>query len=405
MPPKPKPVTTRCVYYFGGFDPRGAGHYYKLFRKQASKYQNEHITMTTGARIRSADQLNYWKVSLAKKSPDEKQLTEITTTHFFMSWDDIIRKHWTRSAFEIIYSFFSNYFRFDSWTALNQVRKNFYPAFFSGILPLIFFILYATVIAITFYTTRNSFESQSFFIFSWLLKFIFQAFVAIVVTHGFYLIAKKLGIFWLLRIYSFNILFSNQKVQEVKKKQEEWVEIIIAQQLKDPAEEIIFSAHSVGTILVIGVIASLLKDARWNNIQRGKKTQLLTLGQCYPFISVMPAATQFRQSLQFLCTNKNILWLDVTARIDPLCFHSVHPLQNTDIEIKNLTQPILYSARFFKMYDAIQWKKIKRNKILVHFLYLMAPDKNYEFNIYDFFYGPGDFEHKVSQLSHATPSA
>ena len=184
-------------------------------------------------------------------------------------------------------------------------------------------------------------------------------------------------------------------------RQKEWIEKIIVQQIQDPVDELIFSAHSVGTLLLVGVIDDLLADDRWIEINPEKNMQLLTLGQCYPFITLMPSATRFRMALQRICKSDRILWLDVTARIDPLCFYGMHPLQDSGVDIRSYSQPIPYKARFFKMYSPGQWKKIKRNKILVHFLYLMAPEKAGDFNIYDFFYGPGRFEDKVTQLTHA----
>jgi hypothetical protein len=404
MSTEPESVTTRCVFYFGGFDPRGAGRYHKLFRKEADRYQNEHTTITTGPRLKSADSLNYWRVEFTEKREGKEQTTKVNTTHVFMSWDDIIRKYWPNSAIEIISSFFSIYFCYDSWTALNRVRKNFYPAFFSGLLPLAFFVLYVANIGAIFHLTRDSFKFSSFLALQTFLKLTFHIFMAIAVTYFFYFVANRIGIFWLIRIYRFNIFFAKQKIEEIKQRQEEWVEKIISQQIENPADEIIFSGHSVGTLLVIGVIDKLLNDKRWIHIQRGTKTQLLTLGQCYPFITSMPCAVDFRKCLQRICTNKNVVWLDVTARIDPLCFHSMHPLQHTDIDTRTLIQPVLYSARFFKMYNAAHWKKIKRNKMLVHFLYLMTPDKKNGFNVYDFFYGPDTFQNKFLQLTHARKS-
>ena len=318
-----------------------------------------------------------------------------------MGWDDIIRSYWIRSPFEIISSFLSIYSQPQSWAALNRVRKCFFPAFFSGAFPFVFFISYLlTEFLFLFIVEKvilNSISQYYFNEFSLVINII----SVLALTYVFYALAKRSGVLWLMRIFRFNIIFSKENNKEIEIRQKEWVEKIIAQQIQDPVDEIIFSAHSVGTLLLVGVIDDLLADDRWRETNPEENIQILTLGQCYPFITLMPSAVKFRMALQRICKSDRILWLDVTARIDPLCFYGMHPLQDSGLDFKNLSQPILYKARFFKMYSHDQWKKIKRNKILVHFLYLMAPEKSCGFNIYDFFYGTGDFENNVLQLTHA----
>jgi hypothetical protein len=393
-------LSKRRVYYFGGFDPRGAGHYHKLFAAQAAKYQTEGTEIKVGPRIRTGDHANQWVVSLRTENREGGQTIDVQTTHVFMGWDDIIRSNWIRSATQILLSFFSIYFSRQSWSTLNRVRKQFPPAFFSGILPFIFFVFYLLSLGLILYSTRNSFDLNYPSFFSHIVEYFFNISAGIIATYCFYLVAKQFGILWLLRIYRFNFAFANQSIKEILPRQKEWIEKIIADQTNDPADEIIFSGHSVGTLLVVDVIDRLIEDERWKNLQGNKKTHVLTLGQCYPFITLVPGAGEFRHSLRRICTHNKVAWLDVTARIDPLCFYGMHPLQFTDIDADKLPQPVLHSARFFRMYEAPQWKKIRRDKILVHFLYLMAPDKSSGFNLYDLIYGPGTFDEKLPKLGH-----
>ncbi len=396
-----KTIHNRRIYYFGGFDPRGAGHYHKLFGTQARKIQDKAVKIQIGSRKKLGGFTNLWKISCETQQSESKETETVYTTHIFMGWDDIIRKHWIKSPFEIIYSFFLIYIQPESWSALNRVRKCFSPAFFSGVFPFIFFISYFLIIILFFSTKEIILENNFLYIFFNKFSLLINIFYLASLTYIFYVLAKHTGVLWLMRIFRFNIIFSKNKIKEIEIRQKEWVEKIISQQMQDPADEIIFSAHSVGTLLLVGVIDDLLADNRWSEINPKENTQILTLGQCYPFISLMPSATRFRIALQRICKSDRILWLDVTARIDPLCFYGMHPLQDSGVDIRSFPQPITYKARFFKMYSPDQWKEIKRNKMLVHFLYLLAPEKSGGFNIYEFFYGTGHFENKVAQLTHA----
>jgi hypothetical protein len=396
-----KTIKDRRIYYFGGFDPRGAGHYHKLFSAQAKKISNKAVKIRIENRKRSDDYTNLWQVSFERQLSESGTSEIVDTTHIFMGWDDIIRSYWIRSPVGIISSFLSIYSQPKSWAALNRVRKCFLPAFFSGAFPFIFFVFYLITELLLFLTINKTLEnstSQSYFNE---VSFVVKIISSLALTYFFYILVKRSGVLWLLRIFHFNILFSKENNKEIKIRQKEWVEKIITQQIQDPVDEIIFSAHSVGTLLMVGVIDDLLTDDRWRESNPKENIQILTLGQCYPFITLMPSAVKFRMALQRICKSDRILWLDVTARIDPLCFYGMHPLQDSGLDFRNFSQPILYKARFFKMYSPDQWKSIKRNKMLVHFLYLMAPEKSCGFNIYDFFYGTGNFENKVLQLTHA----
>jgi hypothetical protein len=149
--------------------------------------------------------------------------------------------------------------------------------------------------------------------------------------------------------------------------------------------------------MMVDAIETLLRDERWLVLQRGRKTQLLTLGQCYPVISLVrrTKANEFRESLRRLCFSKHLCWWDVTAKIDPLCFYKAHPLVKTEIEYSKAPMPVLHSARFFKMYTAQSWERIRKNKFDAHLLYLRAPELNGNFNLFDVLFGPITFEQHV----------
>ena len=56
------PVRRRRVHYFSGFDPRGAGHYHRLFSQQGERPQPGGGSITTGARQRIGELFHRWTV-------------------------------------------------------------------------------------------------------------------------------------------------------------------------------------------------------------------------------------------------------------------------------------------------------------------------------------------------------
>jgi hypothetical protein len=162
-------------------------------------------------------------------------------------------------------------------------------------------------------------------------------------------------------------------------------------------DEVLLVGHSIGTLMMVGAVDALLQDPRWQALQQGQKTKVLTLGQCYPFIAMVPRnkAQLFKEALQRLSFHTNLLWWDVTAKIDPLCFYRAHPLVKTDVDHSKALMPVLHSASFFKMYTPQNWALIRQNKLDAHFLYLRAPELAGNFNLFDVLYGPNWFEHHL----------
>ncbi len=393
-------ITTRRVYYFSGFDPRGAGFYYKLFRAEAKKNFRENANISVGPRTRAGNLINFWNVCLHKNSVEPNRTERVETTHIILGWDDIIRWHWIKSTLKLIHAFSFIYFKIESWRVLSRSRKYFRPTYLSGTFPFAVFIFYLLNIFVLF--GLSEYYLSGYLKISDFEKYGFQFLFIFFFSHFFFRIADRFGVFWLLRIYRFNILFSDEKIVNLKEREQEWVDLIITQQAEEPVDEIIFSAHSVGTLLAADVIGLLRSDERWKKIQPSRNIHIITLGQCFPFIGLFRNAKKFRKNLQEICEGKDVCWLDVTSRIDPLCFYNTHPLKNSDssTDKKEFLQPILYSAKFFKMYESENWRIIKKNKMLLHFLYLMAPDKTSGFNLYDIIYGTEYFEKKVSAMTN-----
>ncbi len=157
-------------------------------------------------------------------------------------------------------------------------------------------------------------------------------------------------------------------------------------------DEVLLAGHSVGTLMVLYAMDMLLHDERWIALQKGKPTGMVTLGQCCPSVALVPGATDFREMLLRLCRHPHLQWLDVSARIDPLCFHDTHPLALSGVPHADLPLPVRHNARFFQMYEPARWAAIRSNKLHAHFLYLMTPDKPGNFHLCDLFYGTRPLE-------------
>lgn len=398
-------VQTRNVYYFSGFDPRGASYYLRLFRAELRKYG-----YPVGARGAGSDQASdplIRQVASAEAiepgAPISSAAKQANLNLFLMKWDDIVRCHWLKSTFSLIAAGFAVYRNGPSNISLRQVWRISHGAFWAGLIPLLSFVLALLSLTLIFLLAKTlldlalpaSFANRQF------ASLALAAVAAILAARSLAKIAEKTGVFWLVRIFRFNLLFATGQLPEIEERQQAWVESIIRRQTANPSDEIVLVGHSVGTIVMMEVAKHLLADSRWSTLQSATPTKIVTLGNCIPFISLHPKADRFRRTLHALTESESSQWWDITAKVDPLCFYRSSPLGETRKQKPPTSKPDLRAARFFRMYEPDRWKKMRRDKLGLHFLYLMNPDIDCDFNLYRLICGTQPLEAQLKIAAHA----
>lgn len=368
---------TRRVHYFGGFDPRGAGWYYRLCRDEAARAQPGGVNLRVSRREKQGDWASVWTVEA--EMADSKRAAH--TEHVFMGWDDIIRDHWPRHWGALLLGMVGAYLSPTARVVLPHLARLHRGAFWAGLLPALLVILGVFLAVLTGGAMVNVLPDA----WGWVASIL----VGGGVLWSFGRLYVRLRMDWLLRIYLFVLRLGGRPMVDLAQRQMQWVEDVIARQKADPADEVVLVGHSVGTLVMLSAVDALLGDARWQTLQQGRPTLMVTLGQCMPFVAQAPHAKAFRAVLSRLCWHPGLRWCDVTARIDPLCFHMVHPLRGTGQSMEGARGPYMLSARFFQMYEPQRWRRIRRDKLMTHFLYLMAPDKPGNFHFYEWLYGVG----------------
>ena len=389
-------VMRRRVHYFSGFDPRGAAYYHRLCEEEASKPQVQGGILSVTRRRRMGKLFSQWVVCW--NPPANSRCVPVETEHVFMSWDDIIRSNWSKRPLTLIKEFFQAYRGIIFDVDLSRVKQIFKGVYITGVLPgvyvlgsLVIVVLVALGLSQASALVLDGAGLQGFWNFSsWVLVW----FVAGALGGALGMYGERRGLFWLLRIFTYVIRMGRTGVADAEQRTSHWVASVIQRQQDDPVDEVLLVGHSIGALMMVSTIDALLQDPRWQALQQGQKTKVLTMGQCYPFIAMVPRpkAELFRQALKRLSFDQQLLWWDVTAKIDPLCFYRSHPLVKTGEDYSNSLMPISHLASFFKMYTPQSWAVIRQQKLDAHFLYLRAPEIAGNFNLLDVLYGPKLFE-------------
>ncbi|MCV3383030.1 DUF829 domain-containing protein [Campylobacter sp. IFREMER_LSEM_CL292] len=368
----------RDVFYIAGYDPRGYRHYYAMFKKNLT----EQNTLLNYDYTLSKAQVNiypFWQI----------QTPYTNTTYTFLSWNDIVKKNWSegiKDALSDCYSFFRIYtitglFLKFGKESPHQLITGYYP-FFYVLLSLIFTL---------FCAFGSLFYLQNFHIILGILAFVLSL---VFLPKMLYKLGKKLAVFWIARICSFCANWEKNSQGELELRMDDFARVIF-EKLKENANdknyELILSAHSVGTVLCINVLAKVLRKCEKENISF-ENLKVLTLGECIPLVSYQKRSFEFRKDLEYL-GSKNLIWYDFTSIIDGACFAQVDFIRTSGV--KTQFSPKYLSTKFHTLYKNKDYKKIKKDKYKAHFLYLFATQIQGVYNFFEFIIGKNKLEEKI----------
>ncbi|HEA8110272.1 DUF829 domain-containing protein [Campylobacter lari] len=368
----------RDVFYIAGYDPRGYRHYYAMFKKNLA----EQNTLLNYDYTLSKAQVNiypFWQI----------QTPYTSTSYTFLSWNDIVKKNWSegiKDALSDCYSFFRIYtitglFLKFGKESPHQLITGYYP-FFYVLLSLIFTLVCAF---------GSLFYLQNFHIILGILAFVLSL---VFLPKMLYKLGKKLAVFWIARICSFCANWEKNSQGELELRMDDFARVIF-EKLKENANdknyELILSAHSVGTVLCINVLAKVLRKCEKENISF-ENLKVLTLGECIPLVSYQKRSFEFRKDLEYL-GSKKLIWYDFTSIIDGACFAQVDFIRTSGVKAQ--FSPKYLSAKFHTLYKNKDYKKIKKDKYKAHFLYLFATQIQGVYNFFEFIIGKNKLEEKI----------
>ena len=366
-------VSHRTVFYLSGFDPKGASHYHALYRGEAEKQSRlSGIQISVGRREKAASGNSTWKVTA--------EIPEGTVeTHYeFMKWDDIVRKNWPRNQFQLIWDILTTTWLNLRHGTLWRILKIGWPPFVALFAPFLLVctaLLGAPFLALTLF----SFAMPS--LGPWIATALALMAIALIAHVGQHL-ENKFCMSWLMRSYAFTARQCQGNSPELEARLDQHARTLLARISLAADDEILLVGHSSGSMMATSVLA---KAVRLNPmIGQGRPViSLLTLGQCMPLLGCLPKAQAYRDDLRLLATVPGIHWVDFSAPSDGCCFALADPISACGINTsdRHENRPKLLSPRFAEMFEPADYDVIRRDKLRIHFQYLMAGNKlaNYDY--------------------------
>jgi hypothetical protein len=386
------PVKRRRVFYVSGFDPKGPAWYYELFAAEAPKQATVGgYELKVGERGRAGKFVARWTLDCSK----DGQRTE--TVYDFLRWDDIMRAHWPRGEFNMIWVFLRTYWRYIETGVLYRVLKVSWPTFITACYPAVL------ILALVFVAILLPILGASLLSPWWLWAVAALPLSWLVIRFGMPFIDRVFGALWLVRIYAFNLQQARRTVAGI----DERLDLLsrhISEVTKDGPDETLIIGHSTGVQLAVSILARTL--TRDPELARRTKLSFLTLGGSIPMLGWQPEADWFCKEIAALSQQPELDWLDFTTAQDGATFAMLDPVQLLELpQAANGPRPKVLSTKLFEMFKPETFARVRRDWRLVHFQYLMAFEMPGDYDYFTMTAGPQTLAQRFAHRHPAKPLA
>ena len=361
-------VRRRHVIYVGGYEPRGARGYYKLFQRECGRFQRVWpVSLTIEPGEFDSEDFARWLVDVRTSD------WQVSTTYDFLRLEKFIQsdmaepmmRHILRSLGWIVGDLVSGaQFRIfrASW------RFGLHLLFVQLVLLTWLELAVASGVLVAYVVTDHLGLSAPLGIVTSLLAALasFLALQPIADRWG----AIQIPSCWvILRRFARGRATWLDRVVDVGARR-----LVAVAQLND-ADELVVVGHSAGGVIASAVIARALEfDPALG--RRGMRLVLLTLGSVMPAVALHPAARRMREIVRRLAVEPTLAWIDCQSRKDVMTFLNFDPVDGVGVHVgAKRCNPLTWQVRFKDMLSLKDYRRLRWKFFRVHFQYIMAGDR------------------------------
>lgn len=372
-------VKKRMVFYFSGFDPRGASHYHKIYTEE-SKAQCvlNGLDLEVGKRRRVHRLAHAWKIFCRQ--------TGTETDYQFLRWDDLIRKNWPRNEWQLLMAAIPSYWAFFKANWIWRLFKVSRTSALTAAYPVICFgvvLLFSLMLAVVVFILPLALG-----FYWWLGVLPCFAVMAAGIKVGRWL-DDYMHSYWQLRTHCAMQKWAYGNIEELDRRIDEFAEYITSQIESSDADEVLIVGHSAGTILGVPLavkVQSLLAHSGAD----GPELAFVSLANCLPLVSFLPDASMLREDLEHLAGSPYIKWYDFSARRDGACVSEgdLVTMAGVSRELGAPVWPRRIPVSLVKMFSPDTYKAVKKDLFRVHFQYIMAAEQLTDYDYFAITAGP-----------------
>ena len=382
-------VRRRHVLYVPGYDPRGAAHYYRMFRQEFARFGALHGLQTSLSRPTAApdDAYNNWVASTA--GPD----WQVETIYELLRWDDVVRDDAKRPIWRKIALAWLLLARYLASGALWRVARAHWR--------FALFFLYPYVLLLGMLLAASVLGGALAALVNFAMHLVLPGAVAIGVAGA---IAALLAALRLTERRTYLLYLCDDGIstdQYVRRRRPDWdarlalfADRLSAVARAAAADEIVVVGHSSGSFMAVDVIAqALARDPALG--RHGPAIRLVTLGANLPLVGFHPAGGWFVERLACVLAAPDLAWLDVQSRKDVMNFYPFDPATGHGLPGPG---PTILGVRFRDVllpanYAAFRWQFFR-----VHFQYLMANERPAAWDYFMLICGPRSISEAIARF-------
>jgi pimeloyl-ACP methyl ester carboxylesterase len=179
---------------------------------------------------------------------------------------------------------------------------------------------------------------------------------------------------------------------DIDKRIDTFVERLVEVARKRDADEIVILGHSLGASFGVEMLSRALQHHP-DIFRNGPTISLVTVGATIPKFSLHPHSNWMRESLQRVVAEPAITWAEYHTKADAITFYKFDPAALEHVHSDGERRKPL--IRFVQMYDMVSeamLARISRNRMRLHYQFVMANDCRAAYDYFLFVCGPLPFE-------------
>jgi hypothetical protein len=361
-------VRRRHIIYVGGYEPRGARGYYKLFQRQCDRFQRVWpVSLTLEPGEFDSGDFGRWRFDVRASN------WQVATTYDFLRLERFIRsdmavpmmRHVPRSLGWIVGDLVSG-------AQFRIFRASWRFGLHLLFVQLVLLAWLALAIAIG---AMVGYVAAGHLGLSTPVSIITSLPAALASFLLLYPIANRWGAIQIPSCWVTLRRFARGRTTWLDAVVDLGARRLIAVAQADDADELVVVGHSAGGVIASAVMARALEfDPDLG--RKGARLVLLTLGSVMPAVALHPAAQRMREIVSRLAVESTLAWIDCQSRKDVMAFLNFDPVEGVGVHVgTRRCNPLAWQVRFKDMLAPADYRRLRWKFFRVHFQYIMASDR------------------------------
>lgn len=199
------------------------------------------------------------------------------------------------------------------------------------------------------------------------------------------LLGKKTYLLTTIADWGFARDMINRVNPEIESRFDEFSKIIVTEIDQSNQDEIIIVGHSFGAIWATVSVSKALEEKP--GLLKGKKVTFLALGSSILKLALSPTAGFIRDSLNKISAEKNLFWHEVQTKDDIIAFYKCDPF-----ELEEFDKPVggynIDRIKFKSGMEKSRYNKMRKSFYTTHRQYILYNDKRVHFDYALKLFGP-----------------